>query len=83
MRTITTSRALWLTGSAVTMVLGLAGPASAWFFGFPFPRRALTAPEIDPAAAASGLALLAGGFMLLIERRRLRRRERSLVRGQG
>jgi hypothetical protein len=75
MKTITTSRILYLGASAATMMLGLAGTASAWFFKFPFfPVRTVSAPEIDPATAASGLALLAGGVMLLLERRRARRR---------
>jgi hypothetical protein len=54
------------------MVLGLAGTVSA--FKFPFPIRSVSAPEIDPATAASGLALLAGGVMMLLERRRAGRR---------
>jgi hypothetical protein len=74
MKTISTSRILYLGASAVTMLLGLAGTASAWFFKFPFPVRSVSAPEIDPATAASGLALLAGGVMMLLERRRARRR---------
>jgi hypothetical protein len=65
MRTITTSR-LFLLGSGVAMmVVGLAGTASA---------ITTVAPEIDPATATSGLALLAGAVLLLIERRGLRRR---------
>jgi hypothetical protein len=72
MKTITTSRILYLAASAATMVLGLAGTVSA--FKFPFPVRSVSAPEIDPAAAASGLALLAGGVMMLLERRRAGRR---------
>ena len=64
MKAITTSR-LFLLGSSVAMlVIGLAGTASA-----------LTpVPEIDPATATSGLALLAGAVLLLIEGRGLRRR---------
>ena len=64
MKPITTSR-LFLLGSSVAMlVIGLAGTASA-----------LTpVPEIDPATATSGLALLAGAVLLLIEGRGLRRR---------
>jgi hypothetical protein len=65
MKAITTTR-LFLLGSSVTMmVVGLAGTASA---------TAVAVPEIDPATATSGLALLAGAALLLIERRRLRRR---------
>jgi len=41
------------------MVVGLAGTASA-----------TPVPEIDPATATSGLALLAGAVLLLVERRR-------------
>jgi len=64
MRTITTSQLFWL-GSGVTMiVLGLAGTASAL----------IAVPELDPGTATSGLALLAGGALLLIERFRRRRR---------
>ncbi|MGO8802403.1 MYXO-CTERM sorting domain-containing protein [Candidatus Binatus sp.] len=64
MRTITTSRLFWLGGSAAMMLLGLAGTASA----------SPAVPEIDPGSAASGLALLAGAVLLLIERRRRSRR---------
>ena len=75
MKTVTTFRILYLGASAATMLLGLAGTASAWIFKFPiFPVRTVSAPEIDPATAASGLALLAGGVMMLLERRRTRRR---------
>jgi hypothetical protein len=65
MKTITTSRLFLLGSSVAMMVVGLAGTASA-----------ITAvvPEIDPATATSGLALLAGAVLLLIERRGLRRR---------
>ena len=65
MRTITTLR-LFLLGSSVAMlVAGLAGTASA---------TPTAVPEIDPATATSGLALLAGAVLLLFERRGLRRR---------
>jgi hypothetical protein len=64
MKTITTSRVFLFGSSVAMMVVGLAGTASA-----------ITAvPEIDPATATSGLALLAGAVLLLIERRGLRRR---------
>jgi len=63
MRTFTNSRFFWLGSSAAIMLLGLAGTASA-----------VSVPEIDPASASSGLALLAGGALLLLERHRRSRR---------
>jgi hypothetical protein len=67
MKAITTTRLL-LLGSSVTMIVaGLAGTASAV-------PTVSSVPEIDPATATSGLALLAGAVLLLVERRRLRRR---------
>jgi hypothetical protein len=63
MRTIATPRLFWLGSSAAMMLLGLAGTACAYV---------PTVPEIDPATATSGLALLAGGVLLLLERRRRR-----------
>jgi hypothetical protein len=45
-----------------------AGFASA--FGFPGGGRGFPAPELDPTAIGSGLALLAGGVLVLAERRR-------------
>ena len=63
MKAIATSRFFWLGGVAM-MVVGLAGIASA----------TVAIPEIDPATATSGLALLAGAVLLLLERRGLRRR---------
>jgi hypothetical protein len=59
MKTITTSRLFLLGSSVAMMVVGLAGTASA-----------TPVPEIDPATATSGLALLAGAVLLLVERRR-------------
>jgi hypothetical protein len=59
MKAITTSRLFWLGSSVAMLVVGLAGTASA-----------TPVPEIDPATATSGLALLAGAVLLLIERRR-------------
>jgi hypothetical protein len=61
-----TSRLFWLGSSAALMVLGFAGIAAA------YPVVAAV-PEIDPATATSGLALLAGATLLLLERG-LRRR---------
>jgi hypothetical protein len=65
MKTFTRSRLFWLGSSVAMMVVGLAGTASATPVGV---------PEIDPATATSGLALLAGAVLLLIERHGLRRR---------
>jgi hypothetical protein len=62
-----TTRLMLLGSSVAMMAVGLAGTAFAT--GYP-----PAAPEIDPTTATSGLALLAGGVFLLIERRRLRRR---------
>ena len=67
MKTITTSRILLLGSSVAMLVVGLAGTASAYVV-------AAAVPEIDPATATSGLALLAGAALLLIERRGHRRR---------
>jgi hypothetical protein len=64
MKAITTSRLFWLGSGVAMMVVGLAGTASA----------TVGVPEIDPATATSGLALLAGAVLLLLERRGLRRR---------
>jgi hypothetical protein len=69
MKTITTSRLFLLGSSVAMMVVGLAGTASATRGA-----RVVGVPEIDPATATSGLALLAGAVLLLIERRRARRR---------
>ena len=46
---------------ATLCLFGLGGTAHAFYS---------EVPELDPGIAASGLALLAGGLMLLIERRR-------------
>lgn len=45
---------------AALSLFGLGGTAHAFS----------EVPELDPGTAASGLALLVGGLMLLIERRR-------------
>jgi hypothetical protein len=65
MKAITTSRLFLLSSSVAMMVVGLASVASA---------TVTPSPEIDPATATSGLALLAGAVLLLLERRGLRRR---------
>jgi hypothetical protein len=61
-----TSRSLRLSsliGVSTMVLLGLAGVASA---------QAAPVPEIDPSSAASGLVLIAGGVVLIMEQ--LRRR---------
>jgi hypothetical protein len=63
MRTAKTSRLVLLGSSVAMLVVGLAGIASA-----------APVPEIDPGSATSGLALLAGAAMLLLERHRRSRR---------
>jgi hypothetical protein len=65
MKTITASRVFLLGSGIAMMVVGLAGIASA---------TPVAVPEIDPATATSGLGLLAGAVLLLLERRGLRRR---------
>jgi len=72
MKTIVRSRLFWLGSSAAVMLLGVAGTASA----------TPVAPEIDPSSAASGLALLAGGIMLLVERHRRRHPEPQVSAGE-
>jgi hypothetical protein len=74
MKAITTTRLILFGSSLAMMVMGLAGTASA------VPTVSSSAvptvssvPEIDPATGTSGLALLAGAVLLLIERRGLRR----------
>ncbi len=67
MKTITTTRLILLGSSLTMMVVGLAGTA----FAVP---TVSSVPEIDPATATSGLALLVGAVLLLIERRGLRSR---------
>jgi hypothetical protein len=73
-----TSRLFWLGSGAATAVLGWAVWAKTTGTGMPgwllepshTLRGAVAVPEIDLAVAASGLALLAGGVLLLLERRR-------------
>jgi hypothetical protein len=56
-------QALPLFGSCSLLLLTLAGTA----------RATPTAPEIDPSLWGSGLALLAGGVLVVMERYRRRR----------
>jgi len=57
-----TADALAMAGAFVLLVLAITGTAYAD-----------GVPELDPGTASSGLALLAGGFLLLLERHRRRR----------
>ena len=59
-------KALPLFGSGSLLLLTLAGTARA---GYPPPA----APEIDPSLLGSGLAVLAGGVLVVMERYRRRR----------
>ena len=54
-------RLIPLVGACAMLMLALAGVAHA------------TVPELDPGTASSGVALLVGGALLLIERYRRRR----------
>jgi hypothetical protein len=56
-------RLLTLTAVCATFTLTLGGTA-----------HAVPGPELDPGTASSGVALLVGGVLLLIERYRRRRR---------
>ena len=55
-------RLVGLLGACATLTLALGGVA-----------HANPAPELDPGTASSGVALLVGGALLLIERYRRRR----------
>jgi len=55
-------------GTSALLVLALAGPALA------YSGDAIGAPEIDPSLLGSGVALLVGGAMVVIERYRQRQR---------
>ena len=56
-------RVLLLAAACLTLTLVLGGVADAQ-----------DAPELDPGTASSGIALLVGGALFLIERYRRRRR---------
>jgi len=53
--------AMTFAGACALFTLAMGGIAYA------------SVPELDPGTASSGLALLAGGFLLLVERHRRRR----------
>jgi hypothetical protein len=52
------------------LMFGLISPALAFHQQ---PPHGPSAPELDPGALGSGVAILAGGVMLLNERRRSRK----------
>jgi len=52
------------TAAAAFFVIGFGGVASAYW--------GARAPELDPGTGANGLALLAGGLLLALERYRSR-----------
>jgi len=56
----------WSLGTSALLVLALASPALA------YSDHAIAAPEIDPSLLGSGVALLVGGAMVVIERYRKR-----------
>jgi hypothetical protein len=64
------SRAAIFTGTSLVFLLQLAGTALAHGHGHGHGWG--HAPEIDPSLIGSGLALLVGSFLLLIERYRRR-----------
>lgn len=63
--------------SCSVLVLALHGTAAAddWYWG-----GYCNVPELDPGSAASGLALLGGGLLLLVERFRAGGRQRQAKR---
>ena len=65
------SRALFFAGIALVF-LGTAGVAYAHGHPHPWGHGYKHAPEIDPASLASGLALLLGSGLLLLEKYRHR-----------
>lgn len=73
---------LALVAPSAVFLLGLAGTALAhpgfghgWAHGWDWDHHHWgSAPEIDPSLMSSGLALLAGSVMLVVERYRRHRR---------
>jgi hypothetical protein len=55
------------------LMFGLISPAHAYHQPYPPPGHNPSAPELDPTSLGSGIAILAGGFLLLNERRRARK----------
>jgi hypothetical protein len=66
------SRAAIFTGTSLVFLLQLAGTALAHGHGHGHMPPTMNVPEIDPSLIGSGLALLVGSFLLLIERYRRR-----------
>ena len=56
------SRSLWVAAVTLTLCIAVSGTALA----------GPSVPELDPGSSASGLALLIGGAVLLLERYRRR-----------
>jgi hypothetical protein len=67
------SRILGVFVLTTGLMFGVISPAHAFHQPFPPPGHGPTAPELDPGALGSGIAILAGGVMLLNERRRARK----------
>jgi len=67
---------LLVAGTLTLGVMGMAGTANAFSFGFPWfpwspPKAApVSAPELDPAIIGGGLALMLGTVLAVSERRR-------------
>ena len=64
------SRILGVFVLTTALMFGVISPAHAFHQQPPYGP---SAPELDPGALGSGVAILAGGVMLLNERRRARK----------
>ena len=62
------SRILATLSLSLALTFSIVGFANAYSGG----NHGYQAPELDPAALGSGLAVLAGGILLVAERRRAR-----------
>lgn len=68
------SRILGVFVVTTGLMFGVISPAHAYHQPLPPPPgHGPSAPELDPGALGSGAAILAGGVMLLNERRRARK----------